>query len=158
LFLLALFSGLWTITCCKYETFPPGIIESVELEGTHKEHLVQLPHNEQGHLQLHQVAQSLVQRVLECDSTQSVPKPNISLTVEESISKLNKNFCDVVLSYIHSIKYFAGMSLPELEGCKRKRAVNHWEPGSALANTFCLQCFVSCCEFHLLGTHDTKLY
>jgi len=30
-------------------------IESFELEGTFKGHLVQLPRNEQGHLQLHQV-------------------------------------------------------------------------------------------------------
>jgi len=35
------------------------IIELFELEGTLKRHLVQLPCNEQGHLQLHQVAQSL---------------------------------------------------------------------------------------------------
>ena len=32
-----------------------GIIELFELEGTFKGYLVQLPCNEQGHLQLHQV-------------------------------------------------------------------------------------------------------
>ena len=36
------------------------IIESLELEGTFKSHLVQLPYNEQGHPQLNQVAQSLL--------------------------------------------------------------------------------------------------
>ena len=39
---------------------------SFELEGTLKGHLVQLPCNEQGHLQLEQVAQSPVQPDLEC--------------------------------------------------------------------------------------------
>jgi len=42
-----------------------SIIESLELEGTFKCHLVQLPCNEQGHPQLDQVAQSLVQPNLE---------------------------------------------------------------------------------------------
>ena len=42
------------------------IIESLELEGTFKGHLVQLPYNEQGHLQLDQDAQSLVHPDLEC--------------------------------------------------------------------------------------------
>ena len=37
-----------------------------ELEGTLRSHLVQLPCNEQGELQLSQVAQSLVQPDLEC--------------------------------------------------------------------------------------------
>ena len=37
------------------------ITESFELEGTLKGHLVRIPCNEQGHLQLHQVAQSPVQ-------------------------------------------------------------------------------------------------
>ena len=41
-------------------------IESFELEGTFKGHLVQLPCNGQGHLQLHQVAQSPIQTDLEC--------------------------------------------------------------------------------------------
>jgi len=41
-------------------------MESFGLEGTFKGHLLQLPHNEQGHLQVDQVAQSLVQSVLEC--------------------------------------------------------------------------------------------
>ena len=38
----------------------------VKLEGTLKGHLGQLPCNEQGHLQLDQVSQSLVQPDLEC--------------------------------------------------------------------------------------------
>jgi len=41
------------------------ITESLELEGTFKGHLVQLPCNEQGHLRLDQVAESLVQPGLE---------------------------------------------------------------------------------------------
>jgi len=42
------------------------IIEWFGLEGTFKGHLVQPPSNEQGHLQLDQVAQSPVQPGLEC--------------------------------------------------------------------------------------------
>ena len=60
------------------------IIESFELEGILKSHLAQLPCNEQGHPQLDQVAQSLVQSDLECLqgggihhlSGQSVPVPH----------------------------------------------------------------------------------
>ena len=39
--------------------------QTLELEGTFKGHLVQLPCNEQGHPQLDQIAQSLVQPGLE---------------------------------------------------------------------------------------------
>jgi len=45
------------------------IIESFELEGNFKGHLVQLLCSEQGHLQLDQVAQSSVQPDLECLQT-----------------------------------------------------------------------------------------
>ena len=41
------------------------ITEPLELEGTFKGHLVQLPCNEQGHAQLDQVAQGLIQPRLE---------------------------------------------------------------------------------------------
>jgi len=41
------------------------IIESLELEGSIKDHLVQLPCNKQGHAQLNQVAQGLIQPRLE---------------------------------------------------------------------------------------------
>jgi len=41
------------------------ITEPLELEGTFKGHLVQLPCNEQGHAQLDQVAQGLIQPHLE---------------------------------------------------------------------------------------------
>ena len=40
-------------------------MESFELEGTPKDHLVQLPYNVQGHPQLDQVTQSLIQPHLE---------------------------------------------------------------------------------------------
>jgi len=50
------------------------IIESSELEGTFRGHLNQLPCNEQGHLQLDQAAQSLVQLTL------NVPKDGVSTT------------------------------------------------------------------------------
>jgi len=60
------------------------IIESLELEETLKSHLVQLLCNEQGHLQLDQVAQSPIQFDLEClqrwgihhISGQPVPAPH----------------------------------------------------------------------------------
>ncbi len=42
------------------------IIESFELEGTFKGHLVQLPCDEQEHPQLDQVAQSHIQPDFEC--------------------------------------------------------------------------------------------
>ena len=41
-----------------------SVIESLELEGTFKGHLVQLPCNEQGHAQLDQVVQGLIQPCL----------------------------------------------------------------------------------------------
>ena len=47
---------------CKIENH--RTTELFELEGTLKGHLVQLPCSEQGHLQLNQVAQSLVQLTL----------------------------------------------------------------------------------------------
>ena len=56
-------------------------IESLELEGTFKGHLVQLPCKEQGAPQLDQIAQSLIQPLLESlqgrgISGQSVPMPH----------------------------------------------------------------------------------
>ena len=42
------------------------ITESLELEGTIKSHLVQFTCIEQGHLQLDQIAPSLIQPNLEC--------------------------------------------------------------------------------------------
>jgi len=43
----------------------PRITECFVLEGTFRHHLTQSPYNKQGHLQLHQVAQSPVQPGLE---------------------------------------------------------------------------------------------
>jgi len=52
-----------------YASVLPGtaiVIESFELERTHKGHLVQVPYHEQGHLQLDQFAQRPVQPDLVC--------------------------------------------------------------------------------------------
>jgi len=46
------------VQCCCPSTPNGGIIESFQLEGVLKDHLVQLLYNGQGHLQLDQVAQS----------------------------------------------------------------------------------------------------
>jgi len=51
---------------CMLESYNHRIIECFGLEGTFKGHLVQHSRNEQGHLQLDQVAQSSVQPDLEC--------------------------------------------------------------------------------------------
>ena len=52
--------------CVDHSDLLYRIIESFGLEGTFKGHLAQPPCNEQGHLQLDQVAQSPVQPDLEC--------------------------------------------------------------------------------------------
>jgi len=49
-----------------WTTFEVRIIDSFELEGTAKGHLVQPLCSDQGHLQFKQVVQSLVQLDLEC--------------------------------------------------------------------------------------------
>ena len=57
------------LTVCptnRYISVYHRTIEWFGLEGTFKDHLVQSPCNEQGHLQLDQVAQSPVQPGLEC--------------------------------------------------------------------------------------------
>ena len=54
-------SAVALVRYCESQTF----IESLELEGTFKGHLVQLPCNEQGRVQPHQVAQGLIQPRLE---------------------------------------------------------------------------------------------
>jgi len=57
------------------------VIESLELEGTVKGHLAQSPCNKQGHLQLDQVAQGLIQSRLEsfqgCGGTSTTPLGNL---------------------------------------------------------------------------------
>jgi len=67
------------------------IVESLELEGTIKDHLVPLPCNEQGHLQLHQVAQDLIQPCLGClqrqGSTTSLGSLYLCLTTNRNIYK-----------------------------------------------------------------------
>jgi len=49
-----------------WTTFEVRIIDSFELEGTAKGHLVQPLCSDQGHLQFKQVVQSLVQLDIEC--------------------------------------------------------------------------------------------
>lgn len=78
-----------------------GISELFVLEETPKGHLVQLPRNEQGHLQQDEVAQSLVQPDFECRqgqginhlSGQTVPASNASplLFIKKIILKSNLN-------------------------------------------------------------------
>ena len=68
------------------------LIESFELEGTFKGHVAQLPCNKQGHLQLHQVAQSLVQPNLAC--LQGWDFHHLSLfqcLITPTVKKKNKN-------------------------------------------------------------------
>ena len=75
----------------------PEITLLFELEGTLKSHLVQLPCNEQGHLQLHQVAQSPIQPDIECLqgwgihhlSGQPVPVPHFIVKNLYLITSLN---------------------------------------------------------------------
>jgi len=64
--------------------------ESLELEETFKGHLGQLPCNEQGHAQLHQVAQDLMQPYLKSlqDGASTIPLGNLfqcltTLTVKD---------------------------------------------------------------------------
>jgi len=61
------------------------IAESLELEGTFKVHIVQLPCNEQGHTQLNRVAQGLIHPRLESLRGQgintSLGKPFQCLTI-----------------------------------------------------------------------------
>jgi len=73
------------------------IIESLELEGTIKGHLVQLPCNEQGHPQLDQVAQGLIQPCLE--SLQGWGIHHIS---EQPIPVPQHSHCKRLFSYIQS--------------------------------------------------------
>ena len=64
--------------------------ESLELEGTLTDRLVQLPCNEQGHLQLHQVAQSTVQLTLgvSVDGGSTTSPGNLSQCLIKCFSKL----------------------------------------------------------------------
>ena len=68
------------------------IIESLELEGAFKGHVVQLPFNEQRHLQLDKVAQSPVQPGFECPQSRSIVK---ELSTTQNILEI----CENVLNF-----------------------------------------------------------
>ena len=73
------------------------IIDSLELEGTIYDDLVQLPHNEQGHPQLDQVAQNLIQPHTERDRASTTSLGNLfhcltTLTVKYIFLISNLNF------------------------------------------------------------------
>ena len=57
-------SVIWNLSCLSL-TSSHRIVEPLELEGTFKDYPLQSPCNEQGHPQLDQVAQSLIQPHLE---------------------------------------------------------------------------------------------
>jgi len=73
------------------------IIEFYELKGTIKGHLVQLPCNEQGHLQLHQVLKAL------SSLTFSVSRDGASTT---SLGNLFHLYCKKPFPYIQSKSLF----------------------------------------------------
>jgi len=58
--------AIQTVLPVGKQQFIREFTESFELEGSIKGYLIHLPANEQGHLQLSQIAQSLVQPDLEC--------------------------------------------------------------------------------------------
>ena len=68
--------------CCVLYRYRNSIIASLELEGTFKGHLVQVPCNEQGHAQLHQVThiqphrESLQGQDINHTSGQPLPVPH----------------------------------------------------------------------------------
>ena len=91
---------LWCAFCLFIELF--------ELESTIKGHLVQLPCNKQGHLQLDQVAQSPVQPDLEC-----LRGWGIHHTSGQPVPVFNHFYC-IYLFLIFSINlpYFSLKSFP----------------------------------------------
>jgi len=68
------------------------ITESFELEGTLRGHLVQLPCNEQGHLQFHQVNQSPIQPDLECLQGWDINHPTLGNMFQCCTTLIIKNF------------------------------------------------------------------
>jgi len=73
------------------------IIKLFELEGTFKNHLVQLPCNEQRHLQLHQFAQSHIQPDLE-----RLQGWGIHHLSGQPVPVLHHPYCKLLLPYIQS--------------------------------------------------------
>ena len=79
---------------CSVALILHRMIESFELEGTVKGYLVQLPSNEQGHLQLNQVAQSPIQPDLEC-----LQGRRSTTSLGRMICKIFKNHIPVIIEY-----------------------------------------------------------
>ena len=77
-------------------------IDSLELEGIIYDDLVQLPHNEHAHLQLDQVAQTLIQPQLERDRASTTTLGNLFLCLTTLNVKdifLISNLNNLVLSF-----------------------------------------------------------
>ena len=71
----------------------------IELEGTFKGHLAQLPCSEQGHLQLHQVLRAL------CSLTLDVPRNREgihSLLSGQPVPEPHHIYCKKLINYIQS--------------------------------------------------------
>lgn len=60
----SIFPRLFCTSLLQMQSQNYGVIESLELEGSFKGLLVQLPCSEQGHAQLNQVAQGFIQPCL----------------------------------------------------------------------------------------------
>ena len=74
-------------------TYTCMVTELFQLDRTFKGHLVHVPCNEQGHLQLYQVAQSPVQPDLECLQRMGHPPSLWAASYSASLRyKINRNF------------------------------------------------------------------
>ena len=129
---------IWTLSvgftqlCCSMIILLHGasyrITESLELEGTFKDHLVQLPCNEQGHPQLDLGVQGLIQPHLESPQGWGTPHTIlgnlfqclITLTVKDLVSDLNIHHGTTVTLELMSNTIFvslAALSNQESRGC-----------------------------------------
>ena len=77
------------------ESYNHRNVESLELEGTFKGHLVQFSCNEQGHAQLNQVAQGLIQSCLE-----SLKGQDINHISQYSVPVPHHSHCKRLFLYI----------------------------------------------------------
>ena len=72
-----------------------NVLELFELERTLKGHLVQLPCNEQGHLQLSQLLRAPIQTELEC-----LPGWDIHQPLWATFASANHSYCKILLPCI----------------------------------------------------------